>query len=77
MQVVGFEAYACSIKRDPKRPIEDLSCFRDGNPNGKLPDRQPVEKGKKRRVKDLLEAIHAQGGTACMSDSGSPACLMS
>lgn len=46
MQVVGFEALACSIKRDPKRPIDKkLSCFPEGNPNGVIPDKQPVEKG--------------------------------
>ena len=46
MQVVGFEALACSIRRDPKRPIDKkLSCFPEGNPNGVIPDKQPVEKG--------------------------------
>ncbi|KAK9828352.1 hypothetical protein WJX74_010345 [Apatococcus lobatus] len=44
--VVGFEALACSIKRDPKRPIDKkLSCFPEGNPNGVIPDKQMVEKG--------------------------------
>ena len=64
MQVVGFEALACSIKRDPKRPIDKkLSCFPEGNPNGVIPDKQSVEKGRRLRLSlpspcDLLHSEH-------------------